>query len=123
VEAHALQPVQQRAGVLQHDARLFAGIDQLPDVRPHPPVTLVKHARVVVVSRMLVIEHVLQVADQRCARERAGSCRDQRLMHVQRDRAGAAHAAEVDAGLREQGLARRAGASAGHGRLRSGDAG
>jgi hypothetical protein len=55
--------VQQRAGVLQHDPRLAALGEQLGDEFAHPRVAPLEHRRVVVVAKVGVLQHPLQVAD------------------------------------------------------------
>jgi len=63
VQAGAAQPVQQGAGVLQHDPRLLALAEQLADELAHPLVAPVEHRGVVVVADVGVLQHPLQVAD------------------------------------------------------------
>ena len=99
VEPHLPQAVKQRAGVVQHDARLLALADQLRNEFAHALVAPVKHGGVVVVADSGVVHHVLQIADDGGGAQVIAAGRDQRLMHVQRDGGGAANPAEIDAAL------------------------
>ena len=101
-QPHAVQPVQQRAGVLQHHARLLALFEELGDELPHALVAGEKGAGVVIVAHLRVLQHVLQVADDRRGAQVVAAGGDQRLMHVQRDGRGAAQTSEVDAALGQQ---------------------
>jgi hypothetical protein len=96
------QPVQQRARVLEHDARLAAFGEQRRDELAHARIAVPEDGRIVVVAHARMLEHVLQVADE-CGRAQLGTAgRDQRLVHVQCHRAGAADAVEADAALRQK---------------------
>ena len=97
VRAHLAQAVQQRAGVLQHGARLLALADQLRDELAHALVAPLEHRRVVVITDVLVVHHVLEIADDLRGAQVTAAGRDQRLVHVQRDGAGALQAPEVEA--------------------------
>jgi hypothetical protein len=68
IQSRPAQPVQQGAGVVQHDARLFALGEQLGDEFARALVGPVEHRGVVVVADVGVLQHPLQVADDpRCA--------------------------------------------------------
>ena len=51
---------------------------------------------VVIVAYRLVLQHVLQIADDGCGTEIATACRNQWLVHVQRDGAGCPNRPEVN---------------------------
>ena len=89
VQARAAQPVQQGAGVLQHDPRLLALAEQLGDELAHPLVAPVEHRGVVVVADVGVLQHPLQVADDGGGAQAWSPGGDERLVHVQGDREGA----------------------------------
>lgn len=89
VGAHPPQPVQQRARVLEHHLGPQTRIGQLRDQLAHPPMAPAKHRGVVILLDVRVLEHVLQVADKRCGAQILPAGRNQRPMHVQRDRARA----------------------------------
>jgi hypothetical protein len=78
-QPHVLQPVQQRAGVLQHHARLHALFEELGDELPHALVAGEKDAGVVIVAHLRVRQHVLQVTDDRCGAQVVAAGGDQRL--------------------------------------------
>jgi hypothetical protein len=79
--------MQQRARVLEHHPRLQPFADQLRDQLPHPPIAPPKHRRVVVIADLGVLLHVLQVADQPRRAQILTTGGNQRLVHMQRDRA------------------------------------
>jgi hypothetical protein len=95
VQSRAPQPVQQRARVLQHDPRLAALGQQLGDELAHPLVAPLEHRRVVVVAEVGMLQHPLQVADRGRRAQVRSPRRDQRLVHVQRDRERAVDAGDV----------------------------
>jgi hypothetical protein len=93
--------VQQRAGILQHHPRLHAFVEELGDELTHPLVRG-KDAGVVIVADLRVRQHVLQVADDCRGAQVVAAGGDQRLMHVQCDRCGAAETSDVHAALGQQ---------------------
>ena len=86
VGAHLPQSVQERARVLEHHPRLAALLEELGNELAHALVAPAEHRSVVVVLEVGVLVHVLQVADQPSAADVVPPGRDQRLVHVQRDR-------------------------------------
>jgi len=114
--AHAPQPLEQRARVLQHDPRLEALGEQLGNELAHPLVAPPERGRVVVVADVGVLQHPLQVADDRRAAQLGPAGWDQRLVHVQSDGERA-----VDLGQAHRGLAEERGpvAAGGDRRLKS----
>src|SRR5208337_1035529 len=99
VGALLAQAVEERARVLEHDARLLALADQLRNELAHALVAPQEHRRVVVVADALVLEHVLQVADHLGGAKIASTGGNQRLVHVQCVGEGALDAAKVDAAV------------------------
>jgi hypothetical protein len=99
--AHLLQPEEQGAGVVEREPRLFALVHQLCNQLTGPAITPAIDARVVPILLIGALGHVLQVADQRFVPGIGPAARapgrDERLMHVERHRAGPAGLAEVDA--------------------------
>jgi hypothetical protein len=95
VQTRLAKPVQQRARVLEHHPRLGSLLEELGHDLAHPLVATNEHRGVVVVSDLRVLQHVLQVADDRGGPQVGAAGGDQRLVHVQRDRAGAADAPEI----------------------------
>ncbi len=89
VQAHRVQAVEQRARVVEHHAGLLALGDKLGDELPHPLVAPMEDLRIVVVAHIRVVHHVLEVADDRGSRKLLIRVGNQRLVHVQRDGAGA----------------------------------
>ena len=85
VQPHVPQPVQQGAGVLQHDPRLAALAEQLGDQLPHPLVAPVEHRGVMAVADVGMLQHPLQVADDGGGAQVGSAGRDQRLVHMQGD--------------------------------------
>ncbi len=102
IGAHQPQPVEQGAGVFEHHARLEALSDQCGDELAHARIAMAEHRRVVVVADLGMLGHELQVADQRCGAQVAAAGRYERLVHVQRDRTGAAEPVEVDPAVGEE---------------------
>src|SRR5208337_2763448 len=88
--------MEQRSGILEHDARLLAFVDKLGNELTHPLVAPHEHRSVVVVANVLMIHHVLEVANDLGATEVATSGGNQRLMHMQCNGRRAPDAAEVD---------------------------
>ena len=99
VEPHRPQAMKKLARVIQHHPRLFSFSDQLRDELAHTLVAPHEHRRVVIVADARIIHHVLQIADDRGGVEIAASRRNERLVHVERDRKRAANPAEIDARL------------------------
>src|SRR5881396_829932 len=93
--------MQQTTGIIEHHARLLAFLREGRDELTDTPVAPVKDRRVMVVADMLIIHHLLEVADDGGRAEVVSSRGNQRLMHVQRDRKRALHASKIDAALRE----------------------
>src|SRR6266404_5598116 len=94
VQAHLPKSVQESPGIFQHHAGLLAFVDQLWDELPHAFVAPMKHGGVVVVPDILVVHHVIEIAnDLPCVQLRT-SGRDQRLMHVEGDCAAALYPVE-----------------------------
>ena len=79
IPAHLLHAPEQIAGVIEHDPRIAAGVDQLRDQIRHAAVALRKGFGVVVIPLIGVIEHVLQMRDQLAVATR----RNGGLVHVQ----------------------------------------
>ena len=100
VRTHLAQPVQKRARVLEHHARLRALVDELRDELPHPLVAPAEHRSIVVVPDVRVLGHVAKVADEACRPQIVSAGRDQRLVHVQRDRERAVDSRERIPGAR-----------------------
>jgi len=88
--------MQQGPGVLKHDARALALLHQRRDDFTHAAVTGAEYRGVVIVAYRLVLHHVLQVADDGCATELVTPCRNQRLVHVQRNGAGRPNLPKID---------------------------
>jgi hypothetical protein len=86
VGAHFPQPVEQRARVLEHHPRLRPLVDQLGDELAHPLIAPAEHRGIVVIADVGVLGHVSQVADQRSRSQRPTPGRNERLVHMQRDR-------------------------------------
>ena len=104
--AHLLGPPEQIAGDVEHDPRAAALLDELGDQIGQAPVALREGLGVVVIPLVGVLQHVLEVGDQRSI----GARRDRRLMHVQR--AGKPRAQLIELQRR---LPRPVGAAGGHG--------
>jgi hypothetical protein len=85
IQAHLPHPVQQGARVVEHRPGLAALAEQLPDELAHPLVAPHQYRRIVVVADVLMVHHPRQVADDRRGMQ-VGAGRDERLVHVQRDR-------------------------------------
>ena len=85
IQAHLPHPVQQGARVVEHHPGLAALAEQLPDELAHPLVAPHEHRGIVVVADVLMVHHPRQVADDR-RRAQVAAGRDERLVHVQRDR-------------------------------------
>jgi hypothetical protein len=102
VQAHVPQAVEERAGIFEHHAGLPALVNQLRDELAHALVAPVKDGGVVVVADARVVHHVLEIADDVGGLQAAAAGRNQRLVHVQRDGAGALDAAKVHAALRQK---------------------
>jgi hypothetical protein len=94
-QSSAAQPVQQGAGVVQHDPRLAAVAEQLGDELTHPLIAPVEHRRVVVVAELGVLQHPLQVADDGGVAQVGSAGGDERLVHVQSDRERAVDAGDI----------------------------
>ena len=97
MEAHPAQPVEQAAGVFEHDPRPRAFSDELRNEFAHPLVAPVEDGGIVVVSHMGMLHHVLQIADQAGRVQVLAASGDQRLVHVERIGEAATDRAEVDA--------------------------
>jgi len=96
---HLSQAVQQGPGIFQHHAGLLAFVHQLGNELAHPLVAPQKDRRVVVVPDLLVVHHVLQVANNFRSAEIAATRRNERLVHVQRDGACAPDAPKIYAAV------------------------
>jgi hypothetical protein len=77
--AHLLEPPQQVAGVIEHDPRVAALLDQLGQQVGQAAVALGEGFGVVVVALSRVLKHVLEMGDQRPV----GPGGDGGLVHVQ----------------------------------------
>ena len=97
VVAHLCQPPEQVARVVEHQPGLAAALDQRADEIGDAPVAAQERRRVVVVALPLVLEHVLQVRDQRRGHPVAVA-EDGGLVHVQRDAEGGADLRPVATG-------------------------
>jgi hypothetical protein len=85
IQAHPPHPMQQGARVVEHHPRLAALAEQLPDELAHALVAPHEYRGIVVVADVLMVHHPRQVADDRRGVQ-VGPGRDERLVHVQRDR-------------------------------------
>ena len=94
--------MQQGARVFEHDARLVPLGEQGGNELAHAGVAVAECGRVVVVADPGVLEHRLQVADQRRGAQIVAAGRGERLVHVQRDGAGAADPVERNAAFVEE---------------------
>ncbi len=91
---HLSQSIEQGAGVFEHHPRFLALFKKLRHEIAHPLIAAKENAGVVVVADSRVFHHVLQVADDLGAAQDFAARRDQRLVHVQGDRTGAANVVE-----------------------------
>ena len=94
VPAHQAEPVEQRAGVFEHDPGRQALVQQPGDELAHPPVAVDEHRGIVVVADARVVQHRLQVADDPRGAQIGSARRDQRLVHVQGDGEGTVRVTE-----------------------------
>ena len=78
--AHLLETPEQIAGVIEHDARIAALSDQLGDEIGEAPVAVGEGFGVVVIALARVLQHVLEMGDQRAV----GTGRNRGLVHVER---------------------------------------
>ena len=99
IQAHCPEAMQEAAGIVQHHARPFAFLNELRDELAHAFVAPVEDRCIVVIADVLVVHHVLQIADQICRPQVAAAGWNQRLMHVQRNGECAADAAKIDSGF------------------------
>ena len=97
MQAHLAQAVKERPRVLEHDAGLLPLLDELGNELSHALVTPMENAGIVIVADAGVLHHVLEIADHGGGSKLPAARRDQRLVHVQRDRERAASAIEIDA--------------------------
>jgi hypothetical protein len=74
--------VEKTAGVIEHHSWVFALVDQFRYKIPHAFVTPLEHRCVVVVAKVLVLHHVLEVADDSRRLKIRAARWNQRLMHV-----------------------------------------
>ena len=102
VAAHLAQPVQQRAGVFEHDPGRQPLVEQPGDELAHPPVAVDEHRGIVVVADARVVQHRLQVADDRRGAQIRAARRDERLVHVQGDGEGTVHVTEPGGPRRQE---------------------
>ena len=103
--AHLLESEEQAAGVVQHDAGRMTPIDEarheLADAFVAPP----KNRSVVVVADVLMLHHVLKMADHGGGSEIVTPFRHQRLVHVEGDGEAAVDGGKIDVALgRENGI-------------------
>ena len=98
VPAHLLESPEQITGVIQHDPRIAALLNQLGDDRSHAAVALGEGGGVVVVALAAVLLHVLQVGDQGPLVAR----RDRGLVHVQRTGKGRLDCLQLQVGVGEE---------------------
>ena len=97
IQTHVPQAMEERPGIFEHDAGLFAFIDQLRNEISHPLVAPLKNRRIMVIADALIIHHVFEIADDFSSGQIVATCRYQGLVHVQRNREGAIDIAEIDA--------------------------
>ena len=97
VQAHLAHPVEQRARILEHHARLFALVNQLRDELAHALVAPVEHRGVVIVADARVVHHVLEIADDLRGLQVRAAGGNQRLVHVQGDGTGAVDILKINA--------------------------
>ena len=93
--AHLAQSGEQRARVLEHDPRLEPLVEEVRDELAHPSVTPQEHPSVVVVTAVRLVQHPLHVADQLGRPQLRTTCRDEWLVHVQRNRESAVDLTET----------------------------
>src|SRR6185437_117951 len=101
MESHLTHAVEQRARILEHDARFFAFMDELRNELPHAFVAPDEYGRVMVIADALVIHHILEIADDLGAANLVTTGGNQWLMHMQRHSGGALDALEVEPTLRK----------------------
>ena len=96
VQPHVTHPVEQRAGVFEHHARLFAFVNQLRHELTNAFVAPVKHAGVVIIADARIVHHVFEITDDISGREIVSASGNERLVHVERDGARAVDAAKIN---------------------------
>src|SRR5215467_2027628 len=95
VRTHHPQAVQERAGVFQHNPRLETLVHQLRNELAHALVTPQEYRRIMVVPDVGVLQHPLQIANQRRRTQITTPRGDERLMHMQSDSERAVDVAEA----------------------------
>jgi len=103
VQTHIAQTVKQGAGIFQHHPRFLALMDELRDKFADPLVAPMKTGGIVIVANPLVIHHVLEVADHPRRLQVMAPGGNQRLVHVQGDRAGCTDSAEFNPAIGQEG--------------------
>ncbi len=91
--------MEEASRVLEHDSRLLAVLDQLGNELPHALVAPMEDGGVVVVADVLVIHHVLEIADYLRRARIVASGGNQGLLHVKSVGEEAPGAVEIDATL------------------------
>ena len=103
VASHLPQAVEQFTRVIEHHTGVAAGVDQLRHDAAYPRVALGKDRRVVVIAHVLVLHHIVEVADNFRSGQVVAADGDQRLLHVQRDREDGLQSVERQVGIVEKG--------------------
>jgi len=102
VEPHRVEPVKQGPRVVEHDAGLLARGDELRYELAHTLIAPVKNRGVVVVARIRMVHHVLEIADDLGPLGRLVRIGNQRLVHVQGDSVGALDIVPVDSAFGQE---------------------
>ncbi len=100
VQPHLPHAVEQRTRVFEHGTRLLAFFEQLRDELADALVAPGEGGSVVVVADVLIVPHVLEIANDLGGFKFSSTGGDQRLVHVQGDRAGGFDVLEIDGGVR-----------------------
>ena len=100
--AHLGEPVQQLAGVIEHDARVVSMSHEVGDDVADAAVAIGEDAGVVHVAVVAAAHHRVEVADELGGAEVAMRRRDERLMHVQRHREDGAQMLEREVRLGQE---------------------
>src|SRR5262249_205150 len=84
IQTHRTQPVKKTTGIVQHNARFLAFLNELGNEFSHAFVTPVEDRGVVVIPDLRVIHHVFQVAYDRSSVQIRATGWNQWLVHMQR---------------------------------------